>query len=59
MPAFLDHQHVQSFLISVIRLSAWLLLLAVVFLPLERLFALHRRKFFCKSLVSDIGFYFH
>ena len=36
----------------------WLLLLAVVFLPLERLTALHPRKFFCKSLVSDIGFYF-
>ena len=41
-----------------LRLDAWLLLVAVVFLPLERLFALHRRKIICKSLLSDIGFYF-
>ncbi len=54
MPAFFDH----GFLLSTIRLGAWLLLLAVVFMPLERLFALHRRKVVCKSLVSDIGFYF-
>src|SRR5215469_16060039 len=58
LPAFLDHQHLQAFLISVLRLAAWLLLLAVVFLPLERLFALHRQKIICKSLPSDIGFYF-
>lgn len=36
----------------------WLVLLAVIFLPLERLAAVHPRKFFCKSLLSDIGFYF-
>lgn len=58
LPAFLDHQHLHAFLISVLRLAAWLLLLGVVFLPLERLFALHRRKIICKSLPSDIGFYF-
>jgi sterol desaturase/sphingolipid hydroxylase (fatty acid hydroxylase superfamily) len=58
LPAFLDQQHLQAFLISVLRLAAWLLLLAVVFLPLERLAALHRRKIICKSLPSDIGFYF-
>jgi sterol desaturase/sphingolipid hydroxylase (fatty acid hydroxylase superfamily) len=58
LPAFLDYQHLQALLSSVVRLSAWLVLLAVVFLPLERLTALHPRKFFCKSLVGDIGFYF-
>ena len=58
MPAFLDHDHLYGFLISVLRLAAWLLLLAVMFLPLERLFAVHRRKILCKSLPSDIGFYF-
>ena len=56
--AFLDHQHLQALLLSVSRLSVWLALLVVVFLPLERLIAVHPRKFFCKSLVSDIGFYF-
>lgn len=34
------------------------MLLAVAFLPLERLFALHRRKIICRSLPSDIGFFF-
>lgn len=43
---------------STIRLSTWLLLLAVVFLPLERLLAVRPRKIFSKSLASDIGFYF-
>ena len=58
MPAFFDYQHLHAFLLSTIRLGSWLLLLAVVFLPLERLFALHRRKIVSKSLASDIGFYF-
>jgi sterol desaturase/sphingolipid hydroxylase (fatty acid hydroxylase superfamily) len=58
LPAYLDPQHLHAFLLSTTRLGAWLLLLAVVFLPLERLFALHPRKIFCKSLAGDIGFYF-
>ncbi len=58
MPTFLDHQHLLAFLISVARLSAWLLLLAVIFLPLERLFALHPKKFFRKALAQDLGYYF-
>ncbi len=58
MPAFLDQQHLLAFLVSVARLSAWLLLLAVIFLPLERLFALHPQKFFRKALAQDLGYYF-
>ena len=58
LPAFLDSQHLQAFLLSTIRLGVWLLLLAVVFLPLERLFALRRRKLLGKSLAGDVGFYF-
>ncbi len=58
MPAFLDPQHLHAFLLSGLRLGAWLLLLAIVFLPLERLFALRRRRVFGKTLASDIGFFF-
>lgn len=58
MAAFLDHQHLHALLLSTIRLGAWLLLLAIVFLPLEGLFGLHRRKIFGKSLAGDIGFFF-
>jgi len=58
LPSFLDQQHLLAFLMSVARLCAWLLLLAVIFLPLERLFALHPRTFFCKALAQDLGYYF-
>jgi len=58
LPPFADHQQLNALLLSTIRLGAWLLLLALVFLPLERLFALHRRKILSKSLGSDLGFYF-
>jgi len=36
----------------------WLLLLALIFLPLERLFAIHPKKFFRKALAQDLGYYF-
>ncbi|MGO9443140.1 MAG: sterol desaturase family protein [Thiobacillaceae bacterium] len=58
MPAFLDHQHLQAFLLSTARLCAWLMLLTAVFLPLERLFALHPQKFFRKGLGQDLGYFF-
>ena len=58
MTAFLESQQLHALLISTARLSAWLLLLAVVFLPLERLFAVYPRKILTKTLASDIGFYF-
>jgi sterol desaturase/sphingolipid hydroxylase (fatty acid hydroxylase superfamily) len=58
LPSFLDQQHLLAFLISVARVGAWLLFLALIFLPLERLFALHPQKFFRKSLAQDLGYYF-
>jgi sterol desaturase/sphingolipid hydroxylase (fatty acid hydroxylase superfamily) len=59
VPAFLAHHHqLAGLLLSALRLSIWLVLLAIVFLPLELIFAVNRRKIFYKSLASDIGFYF-
>ena len=58
MPSLLDHQHILALLLSLGRMVVWLLLLAVVFMPLESLFAQRRRKFLGKTLASDIGFYF-
>ena len=58
MPTFLDLQHIQAFMMSVVRLCAWLLLLSMIFLPLERFFALHPHKFFRKGLAQDLGYYF-
>jgi sterol desaturase/sphingolipid hydroxylase (fatty acid hydroxylase superfamily) len=58
VPVFLDQEHLHALLLSLIRLWLWLSLLAVVFLPLERLFAVRPRKVFSKNLASDLGFYF-
>jgi sterol desaturase/sphingolipid hydroxylase (fatty acid hydroxylase superfamily) len=58
VPSFLDYQHMHALLLTGMRQGLWLLLLAVVFMPLERLFALHRREFFSRRLAGDIGFYF-
>jgi sterol desaturase/sphingolipid hydroxylase (fatty acid hydroxylase superfamily) len=58
LPAFLDQQHVFAFLLNVVRLSAWLLLITLIFVPLEWLFAVHPQKFFRKALAQDMGYYF-
>lgn len=44
--------------LELFRLSVWLLLLAVIFVPLERLFAGHRQKVLRAFALSDIGYYF-
>ena len=59
MPLFLrDHPHLVADALSVARLALWLLIIAVIFLPLERLFAVRRRKLAGKQLLGDLGFYF-
>jgi sterol desaturase/sphingolipid hydroxylase (fatty acid hydroxylase superfamily) len=51
-------QDLPRFAQDIIRLSVWFLLLSIVFVPLERLFALRRQKVFRKALFIDIGYYF-
>lgn len=58
VPAFLDPQHLLAFLREVARASAWLVLITLLFLPLERLFAIRPRKFFRRSLTQDLSYYF-
>ena len=47
-----------SFLFDAGRLAVWLVLLAVIFGPLERLFALHPSKFLRKQFGVDLAWYF-
>jgi sterol desaturase/sphingolipid hydroxylase (fatty acid hydroxylase superfamily) len=47
-----------SLLIDVLRLCLWLAILAAIFVPLERLFALHERTGPRPALWADVGFYF-
>ncbi len=47
-----------GYLIQIFKTGLWLAVLAVVFLPLERLFALRPKKIFRKAIVTDLGYYF-
>ena len=46
-----------SFAIDVVRLGLWLIILAIIFVPLERLFALGPRERGRPGLARDIGLY--
>jgi sterol desaturase/sphingolipid hydroxylase (fatty acid hydroxylase superfamily) len=53
-----SQHYLLSFVVDVLRLGIWLLLLLVVFVPLERLFAVHPQKILRKSFPVDLGYYF-
>jgi sterol desaturase/sphingolipid hydroxylase (fatty acid hydroxylase superfamily) len=51
-------EELPPFLVDVIRLGIWFLLLLLIFVPLERLFALNPQKIFRKSFLVDVGYFF-
>jgi sterol desaturase/sphingolipid hydroxylase (fatty acid hydroxylase superfamily) len=55
-----DHiaRHAVDFAIDVGRLAVWLVLLVAIFVPLERLFALHPAKIWRKEVGVDLAWYF-
>ena len=48
----------QSILIDVVRLLLWLMILVVIFVPLERIFAVRPQKVLRKGIVVDLCYYF-
>jgi len=48
----------RSFAMDVLRIGAWFFILMAVFVPLEKLFALHRRPVFRKFFGVDTVYYF-
>ncbi len=50
--------HLVGIAANLVRMAAWLAILAAVFVPLERLFALHRQKILRKQIGIDAGYYF-
>lgn len=50
--------HLLVFLLSILRLSAWLAILVVVFTPLERFFAVHSHRTLRKGIGVDLCYYF-
>jgi sterol desaturase/sphingolipid hydroxylase (fatty acid hydroxylase superfamily) len=51
-------QQVAACLNAAAQPSAWLMVLVVIFVPLERVFAVHPQKVLRKGIVTDIGYYF-
>jgi sterol desaturase/sphingolipid hydroxylase (fatty acid hydroxylase superfamily) len=51
-------QYLASLAFDVYRLSIWLVLLAIVFIPLERLCAQRKQPIFRRELLVDLGYYF-
>jgi sterol desaturase/sphingolipid hydroxylase (fatty acid hydroxylase superfamily) len=47
-----------AYAVQILRLCIWLVLLAAIFTPLERLFALHPKKIFRRGILTDLGYYF-
>ena len=50
--------YLRPFALDIVRLSIWLAILIVIFIPLERLFPLRPQKVFRKSILADVGYYF-
>jgi len=51
-------QKLPTLAVDAFRLAVWLALLAAIFVPLERLFALHPAKVFRREILTDLGYYF-
>ncbi|MEA5549570.1 sterol desaturase family protein [Anabaena cylindrica UHCC 0172] len=50
--------YLQSFALDVFRLCIWLVLLIVIFVPLETFCSQNRQKVFRKGFIADLGYYF-
>ncbi len=51
-------QHSIPSMADLLRVGIWFSLLAILFIPLERLFALHPQKIFRKAVAVDVAYYF-
>lgn len=59
MTSFLaEHQHVLAYLMQAARICAWLVLLTLVFVPLEFFFAVRKEKVFYRGWLTNLGWYF-
>ena len=57
MLEFIGHQ-LAVCLTPALRPAVWLIILVVIFVPLERVFAVHPQKVLRKGIVTDICYYF-
>lgn len=58
MPMLIGQLPLLEALMPVLRLSVWLAILVMLFVPLERLFAVHPHNILRKEIATDLGYYF-
>ena len=46
------------YILDLLRLIIWLILLVVIFTPLEYFWSVHQQKFFRKNFSIELGYYF-
>src|ERR1700722_17888675 len=51
-------RHILPYAVDMLRLLTWLILLVVIFAPVEKRRGLHPRKFFRKAFGTDLVYYF-
>jgi hypothetical protein len=52
------HPHLYVYFLELVRACVWLLILSLVFIPLEMLFPVHKQRTLRPTALSDLGFYF-
>ena len=50
--------HLPPSVMEILRLCVWLVVLMLIFVPLERLAGLHPQKVFRKAFATDLAYYF-
>jgi sterol desaturase/sphingolipid hydroxylase (fatty acid hydroxylase superfamily) len=50
--------HLHAYGLVLLRSAIWLVILAIIFVPVEHLFPLHRVRVFRKEFAVDLGYYF-
>ena len=58
MTSLSAHPHLYGYFLELLRASLWLLILSLVFIPLEMLFPLHKERTLRATTLSDLAFYF-
>lgn len=54
----LIRQQILACLTAAVHPTVWLMILVVIFVPLERVFAVHPQRILRKGIVTDLGYYF-
>jgi hypothetical protein len=51
-------EHLRPVLFALVKGGMWLVITAAIFVPIERLLALHDQTLFRKEIAVDVGYYF-